>query len=385
MPSARWVALVKINALSTLAQIVQIGTISPLLSLSLQNRGVDSAIIGLIISASWIAILIFYKITPHLLYRLGLVRSNMISAAISIASILGLSYCTNLALLFLLNLTLGIGLILRWIACDTWIVAVASREERGRAIGLHETLMGLGIALGPLIIAACGVDTALPYYACAIIITISGVLSATLQKFDISPDIPQKKKEKKLFFIIPIALFGAFIAGFSETSAVSFLAGYAIITGYIVTSAALLVSTFGLGGTLLQLPIGFLADKTSYRIGQLLCSLTVMSSAAIIPFTLSFPLITGIVVFIWGGVIGGMNTLAVIEAGNTMEEHQISTAMSAIAMFYTLGSIAGPVGTGALISWLGPYGLMVSIGLVSGGGVLLLLFKSTAATHRSAP
>ncbi|MDR2076296.1 MAG: MFS transporter [Desulfovibrio sp.] len=152
MQDAHWAALARINALSALAQIVQIGTMSPLLSLSLQHRGISQAITGLILRASWIAILCFYKITPHILYKFGLVRSNCISAAISIAGIIGISQCTNILLVCILNFFIGIGLILRWIACDTWIVSVAAREERGRAIGLHETLMWLGIALGPLII-----------------------------------------------------------------------------------------------------------------------------------------------------------------------------------------------------------------------------------------
>lgn len=274
-----------------------------------------------------------------------------------------------------MNFCAGVGLILRWIACDTWIVAVAIKEERGRAIGLHETLMGLGIAIGPLIIAFCGVENSTPYYISAMIIATSGILSATLRKHDFFPPVPQVKKKKKLFLIIPIALFGAFIAGFAETSSISFLAGYSISMGYALSAGAILVSTFGLGGTLLQLPIGFLADKTSYRIGQLFCGITVLGAAIAIPFTLAFSILTAVVVFLWGGVIGGMNTLAVIEAGNTMEEQQISTAMSTIAMFYTMGSIAGPVVTGIFMSCLGAHGLMFSIGLVGSCGIVLLFVK----------
>lgn len=73
-------------------------------------------------------------------------------------------------MIFLLNFVLGIGLILRWIACDTWIVAVAKKDERGRAIGVHETLMGLGIAVGPLLLVVFGVGSTAPYYACAVIV-----------------------------------------------------------------------------------------------------------------------------------------------------------------------------------------------------------------------
>ena len=368
--------MAKINVLSWLAQIVQIGTISPLLSLSLQQRKVSPVVIGLIISASWVAILAFYKMTPRFLHRFGLVKSSGISAAISVVSILGLSYCTNLVLLFILNLLMGIGLILRWVACDTWIVAITTKEGRGRAIGLHETLMGLGIAMGPLLIAFFGVDTSAAYYASAIIAGVSGALGFTLLEYNIFPPVPHKKKDRKLLPIIPLALSGAFIAGFAETSAVSFLGGYGIIIGYTVSAAAILVSTFGFGGTILLFPIGFLADKLSCRTAQLFCSLTILLSGVVLAFASSCALLTDVVVFVLGGAVGGLITLAVIEAGNTLQERQMSTAMSAISMFYTVGSIAGPVVTGAMISYLNARGLMVSIGLIGSVGFLLLLFRA---------
>lgn len=42
----RWFALTKINTLSVLSQVVQIGTITPLLSLSLEQQNVEPAKIG---------------------------------------------------------------------------------------------------------------------------------------------------------------------------------------------------------------------------------------------------------------------------------------------------------------------------------------------------
>ena len=50
-----------------------------------------------------------------------------------------------------------------------------------------------------------------------------------------------------------------------------------------------------------------------------------------------------------GGAAGGFNTLAVIQAGRDLERSTIPSAMAAIAMLYTLGSIAGPVISGAMI------------------------------------
>ncbi|NDH95738.1 MAG: MFS transporter, partial [Planctomycetia bacterium] len=45
---------------------------------------------------------------------------------------------------------MGLGMAFRWISCDTWIVLLAKPSSRGRVIGFHESLMGLGIGMGPL-------------------------------------------------------------------------------------------------------------------------------------------------------------------------------------------------------------------------------------------
>ncbi|KQM54397.1 MFS transporter [Pseudomonas sp. Leaf15] len=360
----RWFALTKINTLSALSQIVQIGTVTPLLSLSLEQQGVEPAKIGVIVSASWLAILLLYKWVPRLLAHLGLVKTNILSALLTVGALIGMTLTHHLGLIFALNFVLGIGLILRWIACDTWIVAVASKDERGRAIGVHETLMGLGIAVGPLLLVVFGVGSATPYYACAVIVLLSGLLALTLKPYDTQPQTPAEKRHGKLFSLIPTALCGAFIAGFAETSSVSFLAGYSLSAGYLLTAATLLISVFGIGGTLLQLPIGWMADRSSYKIGQLVCGLVLLLGTFAIPFSQPLPWLATLIVFLWGGAIGGMNTLAVIEAGDRVGEHQVSTAMTAIAMFYTLGSVLGPIVTGGMVSYVSGHGLMISVGVV---------------------
>lgn len=375
----RWSVLARINTLSGLSQIVQIGTVTPLLSLSLERQGVASTAIGGVVSASWIAILLLHTLVPRLLARSGLLSANLLGAALSIAALFGMSQSRDLRSLFAFNFLLGAGLILRWIACDTWIVAVAPRSSRGRAIGVHETLMGLGIAVGPLLLLVSGVDSALPYYACAALVCLSAGITLTLGKYDARPLTPVEKHRSQLFGVIPIALCGAFVAGFAETSSISFLASYSLSAGYLLAAATVLVSVFGVGGTVLQLPIGWLADKSSYTSSQLLCGTILCLGGWLIPLSQPLPWLMSGLVFLWGGAIGGMNTLAVIEAGARVEERQVSTAMAAIAMAYTLGSVLGPVVTGTLVARLGAPGLMVSAGLAGALFVALLSVRQARA------
>ncbi|CRM65292.1 Arabinose efflux permease [Pseudomonas sp. 22 E 5] len=237
--------------------------------------------------------------------------------------------------------------------------------------------MGLGIAVGPLLLVAFGVGSAAPYYACAVIVLLSGLLALTLTPYDTQPQTPAEKRHGKLFSVIPTALCGAFIAGFAETSSVSFLAGYSLSAGYLLTAATLLISVFGIGGTLLQLPIGWMADRSSYTIGQLVCGLVLLLGTFAIPFSQPLPWLATLIVFLWGGAIGGMNTLAVIEAGDRVGEHQVSTAMTAIAMFYTLGSVVGPIATGVVVSYVGGHGLMISVGVAGALFIALLTVRSS--------
>ncbi|WP_338109951.1 hypothetical protein [Pseudomonas prosekii] len=83
---------------------------------------------------------------------------------------------------------------------------------------MHETLMGLGIAIGPLLLVVFGASSAAPYYACMVITSVSGALALTLKKQDTRPPTPVERGHGKSFGVIPVALCGAFIAGFSEAS-----------------------------------------------------------------------------------------------------------------------------------------------------------------------
>jgi hypothetical protein len=109
--------------------------------------------------------------------------------------------------------------------------------------------MGAGIAAGPIIIALFGGANIYAFYICALITLFSGLISLTLRTVDLKPPIPQKNSGNSLIFIIPIAVFGGFAAGFCETSSIAFLVGYAVNEGYAMASAALLLTVFGIGGT----------------------------------------------------------------------------------------------------------------------------------------
>jgi MFS family permease len=170
---------------------------------------------------------------------------------------------------------------------------------------------------------------------------------------DVTPGEVRPSGASPLVFTIPAALAGGALAGALETSSVSFLPVMAERGELVLDSTAALFG-FGLGGTLLQAPLGWMADKVGFKAAQLITAGAVLGSAGGAAACSSAAPMLSVLLFMWGGAAGGMNTLAVIEAGTTVHPGDTSRAMTAVALSYTLGGIMGPVATGlAEAEWPG--------------------------------
>lgn len=131
--------------------------------------------------------------------------------------------------------------------------------------------------------------------------------------------------------------------------------------GYSEAHALLLLSAFGLGGTVLQTPLGWLADRWSFRAGQTVCSALVILGGILIIFAVDTPTLIIVALFFWGGCVGGLNTMAVIEAGATLRMELSGTGMALIASCYTLRNGIGPNVSRATHSAIGGHGAIVVI------------------------
>jgi MFS family permease len=337
--------LVKINAVSFLAQIVQIGTVPALMALRLNATHQSPLVVGLVAGAPWLAILILGQWAPQVLSRCGFIATNRWALALSGIALISALYETAPLLLFASNFIFGIGLILRWVACDTWIVWAAPEAIRGRAIGTHETLMGCGIAAGPLLIAITGFSGSAPLLGCIALLTLSASTLFFLGDCDGHPEASARTQRLAALRIVPAALMAGFVAGFVETSSISFLP---ILSDHrlLALSVTAVLAGFGMGGTVLQLPLGWLADKIGFRKAQLVTAGTIGLGALALPWLSPHPVLLFGLLFCWGGAVGGMNTLAVIEVGHRITGAGLSTGLLAVALAYTLGSVSGPVLTG---------------------------------------
>ena len=358
--------IVFINLGSLSAQIVQVAGFPTLLALSLARLDHAPWVIGTLLSLQWLVVLVLAPLLPAFMNRVGIRSASQSGAMLSIAALALLLISDAIAMVALASLLMGAGLTMRWIACDTWIVGCVAERRRGTAIGIHETLMGLGTAIGPLLTMLSGGNKI------AAILAYLALMAAAVLCFAFGTPCRQSVHEGRpreiaiVFRVLALALLAAVVAGFIETAMVSMLPIYLMGFNYAEAQALILLSIFGLGGTLLQTPLGWIADRWSFRAGQVLCLVLLLAGSVLIPATIAWPGAIMAILFVWGGAAGGLNTLAVIEAGATLPAARSGAGMALIASSYTLGGVAGPVASGTTMHlWHGHGAMFVILALMT--------------------
>ena len=84
--------------------------------------------------------------------------------------------------------------------------------------------------------------------------------------------------------------------------------------------------------------------------------------------------------FLWGGAVGGLYTLAVVEAGRGIDDGRLGMALTAIATAYTIGGIAGPAASGAVMDYMSVHGLMIAAAAAASALLILMPFLGRRTT-----
>jgi MFS family permease len=253
---------------------IGISLLPPLLSLNLSARGVSTRLIGLLVATNAVSALVSTPFAARIAARFG--TANTIAAATFVAAaMIPLVWVTHsLALLFLLVFVYGIATTLCFVLSEYWINAVTPQQRRGFIMGLYATMLTIGFALGPGIIAVLGYASIKPFIVGSLLFVVAGI--PTFMARGLSPDFPGETRHGFLPFIFaaPVATFGVFVFAMGETSGFTFLPLWGQNLAYTPFVVPLLASAMTLGNVLFQIPLGLLADRFDKRLVLLSCGVT---------------------------------------------------------------------------------------------------------------
>ena len=340
------------------------GLMLPLLALILERDGVDTVLNGLNAAMASLAILVAGPFAPRIIHAVGLLPSLHIGIAVVAGAILLMAAFPGLGPWFLLRFVFGLGVVLYWVGSETWINTVAREESRGRIMGVYMTALMVGLAGGPLIIAATGIDGILPFLIGAGLMAASAVPLVLARR--LAPSIPPTRpiRLRQVVLLAPTVMATIAAAGFTDMAIITLYPLYALRSGFSQDAALLMLSVYFVGSLALQLPIGWLADHLDRRRILMLCAGVGVVGPLMLPFVLHIEVALWPLLFLWGGAVVGLYTVGLTLLGQSFPAAHLARAVAVFVMFYTTGGVIGPVVAGGAMEVAGPSGLPFALAVV---------------------
>ena len=340
------------------------GLMLPLLALILERDGVDTALNGLNAAMASLAILVAGPFVPRIIHAVGLLPSLHIGIAVVAGAILLMAVFPGIGPWLLLRFVFGLGVGLFWVGSETWINTVAREESRGRIMGAYMTALMVGLAGGPLIIAAAGIDGILPFLIGAGLMAASAVPLVLARR--LAPSIPPTRpiRLRQVVLLAPTVMATIAAAGFTDMAIITLYPLYALRSGFSQDAALLMLSVYFVGSLALQLPIGWLADHLDRRRILMLCAGVGVVGPLMLPFVLHIEVVLWPLLFLWGGAVVGLYTVGLTLLGQSFPAAHLARAVAVFVMFYTTGGVIGPVVAGGAMEVAGPSGLPFALAVV---------------------
>ncbi|QDL53610.1 MFS transporter [Rhodoferax aquaticus] len=344
-----WRTITALNIVSALAQVGQFGILYVIVPVWLAEQGLNAAQLGFFAASLWMGQLPGLALAPALCRSLGPRRVVIAGLLCTLVALFGLAVGAWPVYL-LCGVLAGFGMGLRWIGLEPWLYHIAPAHARGRLVGFHETLIAAAPVVAPVIAGQWGVQGNTVLWVGASF-TVSALVPLALARrppvaddAHTQPSWSQSLRSAYGYGIFRAGLAIALFGGMLESAVVGLFAIFAQDRSFAVGEVTQLLTAFGLGGFLLQYPVGWLADHWGLKATGVVCAAgTGLLAAALAMLPGSFLAYGGM--FALGGLITGFLTLALVAATKTPTA-DMARNVSALSMVYSLSAVVGPIVAG---------------------------------------
>lgn len=374
---------------ATFFELVGVFMLGPLLLLRLKDDGQSTAVAGLFAATVWLGIFLVTPMASALTQRLGRRPTLWLSAAVPVVTCAGFGLSAWLPLWFVLYLVAGMAGGLRWVLAEAIVAELAPPGQRGRYVGLFETMVGATFVLGPALLAWMGTGNPLALWVAFVMLLVGLLWSLAI------PPLPQATDQHETrvgwagvwqaLRAHPLVMAVGFIGGVFESGITAILPLYGLALGLGATAAALLVAASGFGSALMMLPAGMLADRMALhpqrRWGDgarsrltlmRVCAVLTLFATLLIPLVSGLPWLAAVVAFVWGGAGGCLYTLAMIDIGSREQGLALVNGTAVLVLSYTAGGVMAPALGAAALQWSPTLGFPVLLVFTALLGVWLL-------------
>ena len=167
----RWSLVAAIASVTVFG--LSIGQGAPLVSLLMEQRGIEATLNGLNASGVFLGVIVGPLLAPRFIRALGVRNFLLVGFALDVALVLMLKVFDGLLAWFALRALLGLVGSSVFTSGEAWINQLAGDADRGRIIGLYAAALSAGFGVGPLLLSVTGINGWAPFVANAAITALA--------------------------------------------------------------------------------------------------------------------------------------------------------------------------------------------------------------------
>ncbi len=352
----RWSLAAAITSVTVFG--LSIGQAVPVMSLLLEERGIDASLNGLNAGSAFIGVMIGPLLAPRMIRWFG-IRNFLIGAfALDIALFLAMKPFNSIAEWFVLRALLGLVGSSIFTTGEAWINQLAGDVGRGRIIGIYAAALSAGFGIGPLLLSVTGINGWAPFLANGAITALAIVPLLGVQDASHSFGRERGGSPLTMFVRAPLIVGVVAIFGLYEAALMALLPIWGVRSGLDNQMAAATLTAIYGGSILLQMLVGWLSDVVSRMTALRLCGVVgFVGALSLVVVPMSLPMVFGVLV-LWGGIAAGIYPVALSIAGDRFRGVELVTVNAAIIMAYGLGALIGPALGGVAMDIRDPQGLL---------------------------
>lgn len=335
-------------------------------------------VVGLIGSSYGAGFLVGCVAGPVLIRRVGHVRT--FAALAAMAALLALAFAATALpwIWVLLRFGSGVALSGLFVIVEAWLAAATPKDARGGVIAFYLVAIKAGVITGQALFAHGRPENPLWIFL-ATAGFIAALIPVTLTRTqEPPPPAALGFNFTELWRTAPAAVAGVLGAGLINGSIPALLPVWGEGIGIGVTLPVLLLSAMQVGSLLVQWPLGRLSDRIDRRIVILACLAGVALFSlvlALMPPRSEFGLI--VLFLLLGGVALSFYGICAAHAADHAGAGSMIRLASSLLFTWAVGAALGPILAAPLVERLGPTGLFLFSGVVTGAVALFVLWRMT--------
>jgi MFS family permease len=350
--------------------------------------------IGLVASAYSAGFVVGCLSMPHIVRRVGHIRTFAVCAAIAASVVLLMVLAVHPLVWIPLRALSGVCFAGLFMVIESWLNERATSGNRGQVLAVYMVINLTAVTIGQMILPLGDPASFSLFALTAIAITLALVPVGLT-----TSDAPQPLREVhlrlgRLYAMSPVGVVGGFFVGLANGAFGGLGVVFARDVGLSITGIALFMSAALVGGALAQLPLGRFSDRTDRRkvmiavcafaaaVGGVLAALgEIRQSGQVLGMDLGFQQVSPWLLIgtaaLFGGAVYSQYSLCVAHTNDHVGREEFVEASSGLLLTWAIGASIGPVLVAFVIDTIGAGGLFLYTAIVHASFVVFAVYRMT--------